>query len=42
MILLDFAPEFLRRPVIDISNEIAAQFNIEYGGHLVGFIKKKT
>ncbi|MBA4775929.1 MAG: hypothetical protein H2044_09710 [Rhizobiales bacterium] len=41
MILLDFAPEFLRRPVIDISNEIAAQFNIEYGGHLVGFIQEK-
>lgn len=39
-ILLQVAPQFLRRAVADIANDVAQTFNREYGGASVGFIRE--
>ncbi|WP_156215092.1 hypothetical protein [Pseudorhodobacter antarcticus] len=39
-VLLQVAPQFLRRAVADIANDVAQAFNREYGGYSVGFIRE--
>ncbi|MDR7146168.1 hypothetical protein [Rhizobium sp. BE258] len=38
--LLALAPMFLRRAAIDVANNVAREFNKEFGGDSVGFIKE--
>ena len=38
--LLQLAPQFLRRAVVDIANDVAGSFNREFGGYQVGFARE--